>query len=66
MLIRWEHAALPALHARDPAVHVGALAAHGDGENVVDVVTKMMGLMLAVIGAQMVIQGIHGAIQAYT
>jgi len=35
------------------------------GENVVDVVTKMMGLMLAVIGAQMVIQGIHGAIQAY-
>lgn len=35
------------------------------GENAVNVVTKMMGLILAVIGVQMLIQGIHGAIQAY-
>jgi multiple antibiotic resistance protein len=35
------------------------------GKNAVDVVTRMMGLILAVIGVQMVIQGIHGAVQAY-
>ena len=35
------------------------------GENAINVVTRMMGLILAVIGMQMLIQGIHGAVQAY-
>jgi multiple antibiotic resistance protein len=35
------------------------------GDNAVDVVTRMMGLILAVIGVQMLIEGIHGAVQAY-
>jgi multiple antibiotic resistance protein len=35
------------------------------GENALNVVTRMMGLILAVIGTQMVIQGIDGAIRAY-
>ena len=35
------------------------------GKNAVSVVTRMMGLILAVIGVQMVIEGIHGAVQAY-
>lgn len=35
------------------------------GENAVGVVTRMMGLILAVIGVQMVIEGIHGAVQSY-
>ena len=35
------------------------------GESAVTVVTRMMGLILAVIGVQMLIQGIHGAVQAY-
>jgi multiple antibiotic resistance protein len=35
------------------------------GQSAVNVVTRMMGLILAVIGTQMLIQGVHGAIQAY-
>jgi multiple antibiotic resistance protein len=35
------------------------------GENAVNVVTRMMGLILAVIGMQMLIEGIHGAVQAF-
>jgi multiple antibiotic resistance protein len=35
------------------------------GENAVDAITKMMGMILAVIGAQMFIEGVHGAIQHY-
>ena len=35
------------------------------GENAVGVVTRMMGLILAVIGVQMLIQGIYGAVRAY-
>jgi multiple antibiotic resistance protein len=35
------------------------------GENAVDVVTRMMGLILAVIGMQMLIEGVQGAVQAY-
>lgn len=35
------------------------------GENAVGVVTRMMGLILAVIGVQMLIEGVYGAVQAY-
>ena len=35
------------------------------GQNAVGVVTRMMGLILAVIGVQMLIDGIHGAVQAF-
>ncbi len=35
------------------------------GENAVNAVTRLMGLILAVIGTQMLIQGVHGAIQSY-
>jgi multiple antibiotic resistance protein len=35
------------------------------GENAVGVVTRMMGLILAVIGVQMLIEGIHGAVEAF-
>jgi multiple antibiotic resistance protein len=35
------------------------------GENAVDMVTRMMGLILAVIGMQMLIQGIYGAVHAF-
>lgn len=35
------------------------------GENAVNVVTRMMGLILAVIGMQMLLEGIHAAVQAY-
>jgi multiple antibiotic resistance protein len=36
------------------------------GENAVGVVTRMMGLILAVIGVQMFIEGVRGAVQAST
>ena len=36
------------------------------GENGVSVVTRMMGLILAVIGIQMLIEGIYGAVRAYS
>jgi multiple antibiotic resistance protein len=35
------------------------------GENAVSVVTRMMGLILAVIGVQMLIEGVHGASRAF-
>jgi multiple antibiotic resistance protein len=35
------------------------------GQNAVGVVTRMMGLILAVIGVQMFIDGAHGAVQAF-
>ena len=35
------------------------------GENAVNAVTRLMGLILAVIGTQMLIQGVHGAIQSF-
>jgi multiple antibiotic resistance protein len=35
------------------------------GENAVNAVTRLMGLILAVIGTQMLIKGVHGAIQSY-
>jgi multiple antibiotic resistance protein len=35
------------------------------GENALGVVTRMMGLILSVLGVQMVIEGIHGAMQLY-
>lgn len=35
------------------------------GENAVDMVTRMMGLILAVIGMQMLIEGIYGAVHAF-
>lgn len=35
------------------------------GENAIGVVTRMMGLILAVIGVQMLIEGVYGAVQAY-
>jgi len=36
------------------------------GENAVSVVTRMMGLILAVIGIQMLIEGIYGAVRAFS
>jgi len=36
------------------------------GENAVGVVTRMMGLILSVIGVQMFIEGVRGAVQAST
>lgn len=36
------------------------------GENAVSVVTRLMGLILAVIGVQMLIEGIYGAVRAYS
>ena len=36
------------------------------GENALGVVTRMMGLILAVIGVQMFIEGVYGAVQAYS
>jgi len=35
------------------------------GDNAVNAITKMMGLILSVIGVQMFIEGIHGAIQSF-
>jgi len=35
------------------------------GQNAVDVVTRMMGLILAVIGVQMFIDGIYGAVRGF-
>ena len=35
------------------------------GENAVDAITKMMGLILAVIGVQMFIEGAYGAVRAF-
>jgi multiple antibiotic resistance protein len=35
------------------------------GENAIGVVTRMMGLILAVIGVQMLTEGVYGAVQAY-
>jgi multiple antibiotic resistance protein len=36
------------------------------GENAVSVVTRLMGLILAVIGVQMFIDGVYGAVRAYS
>lgn len=36
------------------------------GENAFSVVTRLMGLILAVIGVQMFIDGVYGAVRAYT
>jgi len=36
------------------------------GENAVSVVTRLMGSILAVIGVQMLIEGIYGAVRAYS
>jgi multiple antibiotic resistance protein len=38
---------------------------HYLGENAVDAITKMMGLILAVIGVQMFIDGVHGSIRHF-
>lgn len=35
------------------------------GENTVKVITRLMGLILAVIGSQMLIQGIYGAVHSF-
>jgi multiple antibiotic resistance protein len=35
------------------------------GQNAVNAMTKMMGLILAVIGVQMFIEGLHGAVQSF-
>jgi multiple antibiotic resistance protein len=35
------------------------------GEGAITVITRIMGLILAVIGVQMVIEGVHGAIHLF-
>ncbi|MCP4268833.1 MAG: MarC family protein, partial [Candidatus Brocadiaceae bacterium] len=35
------------------------------GENGLGIITRLMGLILAVIGVQMLIKGIYGAVKAY-
>jgi multiple antibiotic resistance protein len=35
------------------------------GENAIKVITRLMGLILAVIGSQMLIQGIYGAVRSF-
>ncbi|HKK02159.1 MAG TPA: MarC family protein, partial [Desulfuromonadales bacterium] len=35
------------------------------GENAVKVITRLMGLILAVVGSQMLIQGIYGAVRNF-